>query len=540
MNPTLTVSAKLNAALLPLHRERLARLGLEGSGLYSHYENVIGRGSLIGAKEINVADVVLRSLPHFKHYHVLRAGLGELGLLLAALGRSVAAFEPNAQRRAAIGDGATCLSELGLLDLPAIEVKTGVVAERASDDTLAIATELIFTLSDDGERSLLDLIAHYDAVLIAPAQFLRRRKSANDQEAAIEQLRERGFSVVWRIPDLGLAYCAKPLPSAATMVCGSNGVALALNDDAAGNDFRPLIFDRLSVRWSEITLKQPQKLPTTENWTLRSFPLPGSATAQDLSAVQIHPTGLTFPAFGSYKVVGPFGAIKILLIDPLAGDDDRIVTISRFVAEAVYHSGADAHLAREGASASPRYLDAVLRKLFYSDQPLALWCGDISDVLAFLLDNAGFRCRLLHTANHMLVEVYFPDIKKWVIVDPDLGTLLRHGGQLISGADVARLRAAGKAGEIEMEWLANPRLTRFYLNFPEGFTGQFTWLPEYAYNDKKDYTPFYREAVISKGFAKLEYCDFLFRYRAVTKIRPTVEYDRKSSVQADESMIKQS
>lgn len=531
MNSSVAIASKLNTALLALHRERLARLGSEGSGLYSHYETVIGRGALVGAKEANIAEVVLRSLPRFRQYHVLRAGLGELALLLAALELPVAAFEPNNRRREAIADGITCLSDRSLLALSDIETRADLLAGRDNNNTLAIATELILALSDDGERSLLDRIASYDAVLIAPAQFLRRRKSADDKEAAIEQLRERGFSVVWNIADLDLAYCAKPIQSVTTMTSGPNGHTIALNDDAASGDLPLLIFDRLSVRWNEITLKQPLQRPTTENWTLRSFPLPGSVTAQDLSRVQINPAGLTFPEFGSYRVVGPFGAIKILLIDPLASDDDRIIAISRFVAKAAYHSGADAHLVREGASTSPRYLDAVLRKLFFSDQPLALWCGDIADVLAFLLHNAGFRCRLVHTANHMMVEVFFPDMKKWAIVDPDLGALLRHEGQMISAADVVRLRDAGSTDEIEMEWLSQARFAQSPLNFPVSFTGQFTWEPEHLYDQSKDYTSYYRNVVISQGFSKVAYCEFCFENRAVTKIRPTVRYSKPLSLQ---------
>src|SRR5262249_8928337 len=87
-------SASLNALLVTLHRSRLDSLGLEGSGLHSHYALLLERREIVAPRHVATVDLVLRVLPEFQTYHVLRAGLGEVAFLLSAFGRRTLAFDP--------------------------------------------------------------------------------------------------------------------------------------------------------------------------------------------------------------------------------------------------------------------------------------------------------------------------------------------------------------------------------------------------------------------------------------------------------------
>ena len=517
----------LNAALLTLHQGRLARLGPNDSGLYAHYVTLLERGEIVRTRDAEIANAVLRSLPRFDQCHVLKSGLGELAFLLAGFGQPTVAFEANGNRARAIGEAAEHLARDGFLVATKLETAKGAMPAAGSADALAIATQLVSVQSAGEEKEILSRLSGYGAVLIDPARFLRERKTEADQEAGIDQLRALGFSAMQRLPRLRLVYCAKAASSGEIP-----GRASGLSDGIEWDNVRPLVFQRLSLVWDDIKLDQPyafQWQPNNKNrWALRSFSLPGSPVPQDLTMVQVHPDGLIFPGYGAYYVTGPFGAAKILLIDPSSDDDSRIIAMSEFVARAVYHSGADTHLDYEGTSRYPSYPTALTRKLFYSDQPLALWCGNIADVLAFLLHWSGYTCRKLTLKNtnnvgHVFLEVYFPTSRRWLMVDPDFGVMLKYDGKFLSADDVVRLRAAGKTQEIQLVELTNKCFSVVEVNFPTSFTGQFTWKPSYLVNKRISAQPHYHDVVIARGFMEVVYYAYKFGHAVTTRIRPTIE-----------------
>lgn len=538
-----TSPQRLNTMLVALHRERLARLGPIESGLYTHYESLLGHGEIVRKIDAEIAELVQRSLPRFKRCHVLRAGLGELAFLLAGLSQPTVAFESNGNRMAAIGAGVLHLADNDFLVATDLETALGLVPESGgTSDTLAIATNLVFTLSADEEQEVLSRLSGYGAILINPAVFLRVRDTEADQTAAIEQLGALGFSLVRRFPDLRLAYCAKP---AGQLHRPDSRIALSGRDEQTEwEEARPLVFDRLVVRWEDLKFGQPFsfRFPPLGEWSLRSFPLPGCPIPQDLSAVQIGSDGLSFPSYGAYNVVGPFGAVKILLIDPADDDDARILALSRFVAEATYHSGADTHLSYERTERYPTLPCTLMRKLFYSDQPLALWCAHIADVLAYLLHLLGYSCRKLSLKNttgigHIFLEVYFPTTRRWLMVDPDFGVMLKHGGEFLSADDVVRLRASGRTLEIELVELADKCFSSHDVNFPVSFTGQFTWTPEYLVEKRIKNLSYYHEVVIDGGFMGVDYCTYRFGHIVTARIRPTIEDGRPVTLAEVEAQV---
>lgn len=493
--------------------------------LNSRLATLLQRHEIVSLRDADIANLVLRALPRFEACHVLGADLGQLAFLLARFGQPTVAFETSWDRLNALTEAAAKLADEGLLEATKLQTRD-LEAGASEPNALAIVTRALRPASPVEEEKIFSQLAGYGAVLVEPAGFLGERATKSDREAVIDRLRALGFTSVQQFPQLSLAYFAKPATCARMPTRHSS-----LGDGTEWDNVRPLVFQRLSLTWDDLKLDQPYAFEWQPNnkykWTLRSFPLPGSPVPQDLSAVTVRPDGLTFPAYGTYYVAGPFGVAKILLLDPTSTDDDRIVAMSEFVARAVYHSGADTHLVYEGTSRYPSYPTTLMRKLFYSDQPLALWCGDIADVLAFLLHSSKFACRKLSLKNpnnvgHVFLEVYFPTCRRWLMVDPDFGVMLRHEGTLLSAMDAVRLRAEGKTGEIELVELTNKRYSAIDVNFPTSFTGQFTWKPQHLVNKRLINERHYHDVVIERGFVDLAYYSYEFGHAVATRIRPTI------------------
>ena len=287
---------------------------------------------------------------------------------------------------------------------------------------------------------------------------------------------------------------------------------------------KPLIFQRLSLQWEDLKLPQPHTFHWPEDGELRSFPLPGYPAGQDLSAIEIRPDGLTFPAYGVYSLTGPFGVAKLLLLDPAADDDDHILAISRFVSAASYYSGVDTYL-RYGGATGPNCLTPFVQKLFYSDQPIGLMCAEVADVLAFVLHLSGHVSRKLQLRNdtdvtHWVLEVYFPTARHWTIVDLTYDVVLVHRGNHLSAAEVLCLRAAGKTAEIEIVPLARRVSSSRY--FPGSSTGQVTWTPDDFDGWHACQDSYYRDAIVDRGFRGVEYYGYAFDAIARNTVLTTV------------------
>ena len=196
---------RLNAELAPLHRDRLAKLGLRSSGLYAHYQRLVEVSELIGPRERAAFELVDAYLPAYDAYAVMRAGLGELALLLAASGRSVIAYEPNANRAAAIHEGAVHLEEAGLLNPGALSiVGTLTPEEPLSGRVLGLGLDVAQVADEAAAAPHLQRIAAFDALLIDPRTFLRLRNDPADQAALADAVRALGFDARRDYPADGL------------------------------------------------------------------------------------------------------------------------------------------------------------------------------------------------------------------------------------------------------------------------------------------------------------------------------------------------
>jgi len=82
------------------------------------------------------------------------------------------------------------------------------------------------------------------------------------------------------------------------------------------------------------------------------------------------------------------------------------------------------------------------KKLLLSRYWISLTCGDIALLTKEVLNDAGFRARIIsaftlddwntYNNGHVLTEVFFHDISEWVLVDIDMGYVFMHNGKLLN------------------------------------------------------------------------------------------------------------
>lgn len=208
--PAEMAADRINDALLQLHRERVSAMGVDGSGLFQHYNERLDFKDIAGRQVKDLAHLVVSLLPKFDRCDVLRAGLGELAFVLAALGVRAGAFDQSAKRLEAIYAGLAKFSgedpELGRRLMVG---RTAVPDVSREGRYLAIAHYFVgFTPAQ--EDKILDQLACYSAVLIDPGTFLYARTSAEERDAAIQAMRSRGFTRIQEYSRLGVVYCARP------------------------------------------------------------------------------------------------------------------------------------------------------------------------------------------------------------------------------------------------------------------------------------------------------------------------------------------
>lgn len=138
---------KVDAALVELHGKRMAELGVDGSGLFSHYAELLRQGAILRADEIHAFKLVREAVPAYGAYAVLRAGLGELAFLINSAGLRVTACEPNAVRVEALKAGLGHLAASKMVDAKIFTIAPGFVPARVDvRPLLGVATDFVFDL----------------------------------------------------------------------------------------------------------------------------------------------------------------------------------------------------------------------------------------------------------------------------------------------------------------------------------------------------------------------------------------------------------
>ena len=201
----------VNETLIQVHTKRLTTLGVDESGLYAHYKGLLDNRQIAGSTIAGLANLIASLLPRFDHYHVLRAGLGEIAFVLAALGLRAVGYDQNSRRFSAMYAG---LEKFANDDLDmARRLTIGQVAIPDVPEqgrTFAIAHHLI-GFKPEQQSEVMAQLSAYDALLIDPRIFLYTRQTDQEKDAVLETVRAAGFTQIREFPRLGVVYCSKPV-----------------------------------------------------------------------------------------------------------------------------------------------------------------------------------------------------------------------------------------------------------------------------------------------------------------------------------------
>lgn len=202
---------KVDAALVELHGRRLSELGIDGSGLFSHYAGLLSQEAILRTDEIGAFKLVREELPLYAGYAVLRAGLGELAFLINSAGLRVTACEPNAARVAALKAGLGSLVASKVVDGKIFTIAPGFVPDRVdARPLLGIATDFVFDLSLEQDQAFCRGLQQFDGLLINPRLFIRLREQPSEQRAVTEFLQSLGFAEAKKFPHEQMVYFARP------------------------------------------------------------------------------------------------------------------------------------------------------------------------------------------------------------------------------------------------------------------------------------------------------------------------------------------
>lgn len=248
------------------------------------------------------------------------------------------------------------------------------------------------------------------------------------------------------------------------------------------------IFEKPQVLWATLAPHLEVAFPAgmkIEKRVVATFPIPGNYDGSDISKVVFDAEQLSFPGPGEYYLRTTVGCFKILILDPAASQDDRILAMARFVARNIVHSKADAGEIQPHYNYYPYHRpDRLLKKFFATDQPLKLHCGHAAEFLNYILSREGIQVHRIHLHNsekppkgHLVSEAFFPGLAKWGMLDPDYGAFaVDKNGRILSIKEVAELTRADLSGVTSVDMAGKCRLKGDYNTVP--YCPDFSWTPD--------------------------------------------------------------
>lgn len=97
-------AADLAADCVQFLKQREARMGVEGSGLYNHYAQRLAKGEFFARSDLQMARFCAKMLSAFDTFVEVGCGVGELSLLIAQQGLKAIGIESDWKRAACAGD----------------------------------------------------------------------------------------------------------------------------------------------------------------------------------------------------------------------------------------------------------------------------------------------------------------------------------------------------------------------------------------------------------------------------------------------------
>ena len=248
-----------------------------------------------------------------------------------------------------------------------------------------------------------------------------------------------------------------------------------------------LIFKKKKVQWSEIATNIDKVfkpfLEKSPPEIVGTFPVPGNYKGTDISKIIFDRKQITFPEEGDYYLRTTMGNFKILILEDEMEVEKEILSIASFVAKNSVHSKSDASIEmmkKHGATSC--VLQNLLRKVFASDQPLCLHCGNITKFLNFLMSKSGYKTKEIYLkpekgeVGHVVSEVLSTSSKRWLMIDTDYGAIVKDKeSNWLSVKELAQVLKNDQLKDLQVMNIGSKKWLKNEYNLAVPFMSQFAW-----------------------------------------------------------------
>jgi len=189
---------------------------------------------------------------------------------------------------------------------------------------------------------------------------------------------------------------------------------------------------------------------------------------------------LFFRVYGEYYFFSRCGFYKSLIIDDFTSLSAAI-KIFEFIGKNIVHSNADRWLCYPEIGTDIFLASDVVRKFFYTDQPLMIHCNENATFMGFIFQSLGFNVRKIWVCNaeskngHVFIEVFIAEIDKWVMFDGDYGVIVRDShGRYLSTEEISK----SNIDSLVVNGINQKRWLKEEYNLNSDFFGALAWTEE--------------------------------------------------------------
>ena len=210
---------------------RIARLGVDGSGAYEHYNSALQRGYPLPVYELAALDIIRREVPRLgAACHEIGSGLGTLPFLLALHGIPAVAIERDRRRHeTAVAIWSEIVARSGIEQNMCHLIHGSfpqIVARRDLSQSLAIFTDFVTTQSPERLAAIFEGLHRYRHVLLDLQRFCLKRETVEEQRTLLHDLAKRGFTGGRQFPELSVQDYTYVLFSNDAVAHGRGGAAI--------------------------------------------------------------------------------------------------------------------------------------------------------------------------------------------------------------------------------------------------------------------------------------------------------------------------
>jgi hypothetical protein len=256
-----------------------------------------------------------------------------------------------------------------------------------------------------------------------------------------------------------------------------------------------LIFDSLIIPWYKLVSNSNSLhilnensnfniIKNTNKKILSTFPVVHNYSGTNIKNISYDNEKIIFPKYGEYYIHTNLSSFKILILDQNKNSTDNILNIFKFISGNCYHSCADSFNFYYKNSYNFEYLYQIL---FCSDQPLKIQCHALSLFLCNILNKNGYKSQLIELNDHYMMQVYFPEYKKYGILDPTHGLFLTDKNNNL--LDIKELYSILKtqSNKIKFKKLINKKYTKKeYLNESNFYILNIDLTSDFSWDPRKD------------------------------------------------------